>query len=100
MPLRRHLERALKQGRSPPELVGPELPGELAWLWAAFDELCAGRQAGFNGPQPLAWSDLAAWQRLTRTPLAPADVRLLRALDLAYLAALAPPPDPHARTPR
>jgi hypothetical protein len=87
--LRVHLQRALKQGRQPPELIGPPCPPELAWLWGAFQQLSLGRQAGFAGAQPLSWLEMAAWMRLTRTPLSAADINAMRALDLAYLSVIA-----------
>jgi hypothetical protein len=52
-------------------------------------ELGLGRQSGFAGPQPLAWPDIAAWARLTCTPVQPWEVRVLRRLDAVWLKAWA-----------
>lgn len=102
-----HLQRASRQGRAPAELVGPPLPDDLAHVWRWFDaELSPARPCGFT-EQPLAWQEIDAWARRTGVRLSSADARLLRALDVAYLNAVAagstPPAaakDPHGRTPR
>lgn len=84
----------MKQGRSPPELVGPDCPPEFAWLWRVFCELSGQRQPGFAEPAPLSWGDIAAWQQLTRTALSPRDVDLLRRFDRLYIAAAGGRPRP------
>jgi len=84
----------VKQGRSPPELVGPECPPELAWLWRAFSELSGQRPQAFAGTAPLGWHDFFAWQQLTRTPLSPRDVELLRRFDQLFIAAAGGGPRP------
>lgn len=65
---------------------GP-LPEAGRALWDAFCELAEARAHDGGRPQPIAWAELEAWARLMRWPLEPAHVRLLRAMDRAWLAA-------------
>jgi hypothetical protein len=60
----------------------------LAHVWLWFCELAGARQGSGFGPLPLAWSDIAAWQRLTGANPTPDDIRLIRTLDQACLAHL------------
>lgn len=39
----------------------PELWADLTWVWEAFTYLSSGRQMGFNGPQPIALSEILAY---------------------------------------
>ena len=55
-------------------------------LWNAFTELAAARTYGFSGPNPIAWAEIEAWARLMRWPLEPRHVRVIRALDQAWMA--------------
>lgn len=63
------------------------LPEGSRPLWAAFCALSQARSYGALGPNPIAFSEIAAWAQLTRTPLAPHHVEALRALDRAWIAA-------------
>lgn len=56
------------------------MPGLCAHLWRWFQELAATRQSGF-GANPISFSEIDAWARLTRTRPAAWEVRALRALD-------------------
>jgi len=79
--LREHLEAAARQGGPRDGLDGPELPELFADLWVGFTELDRARgQSGF-GPEPLAYSDIEAWARLTDRRLSPQDVALIVELD-------------------
>ncbi|MFO1104604.1 MAG: hypothetical protein U1E34_00775 [Amaricoccus sp.] len=81
--LRRQLVEALQghlaTGRRPaiPEAGGP--------LWSAFLDLDATRGFHAAGPQPITFAEIEAWGRLTRTPLEPHHVAILRAMDVALL---------------
>jgi len=49
-----------------------------------FNELHAGRQYGW-GPQPLAWSEIDAWARLTRRRLTYWVIARIREIDNIFL---------------
>lgn len=74
-------------GKAPPELITPGMPAGLAHLMAWFDEIGLARRSGMASPDPLSWSDIAAWSSLTGQALAPWEVRALRALDAAWISA-------------
>ncbi|MGB3898193.1 MAG: hypothetical protein WA973_06530 [Mesorhizobium sp.] len=57
----------------------------LDWFW----DLSAARSHGFNGPNPLALSDIAAWAALTGVVIRREEVSIIRNLDAAYLSAFA-----------
>jgi len=54
-------------------------------LWEAFIELHSGRSNGMNGPDSLSWSDIKAWNDLTRSGLKDWEVRVIKSLDLLWL---------------
>lgn len=74
--LRRNLE---KGGR-------PSIPagGELLWRW--FTDLSAARGWGAAGPNPISFSEIAAYARLTSWPIEPRHVAILQAMDREMLA--------------
>jgi hypothetical protein len=62
------------------ELETPPFPFELEHVWPAFCRLNARRQSGFS-IEPIAWSDLDAFIRLTGVRLAPWEIQLIEMLD-------------------
>lgn len=82
------LAKRVEQGLSAPAWDRrPELFDDLVPVWGAFWVLSAGREHGFDGPQPIRASDVAAHFEIEETPQ---DERaewyaLIRALDAAYL---------------
>ncbi len=54
-------------------------------LWGAFQSLCRTRTYNPHGPNPIAYAEIDAWCRLQRVPLEPAHVRILVAMDEAWL---------------
>jgi hypothetical protein len=66
------------------KLAGPGLPQEMAYLWDGFLELHFARRSD-TMPQPIAWSEIEAWARLTGRVLRAWEVDILRALDNAWL---------------
>jgi hypothetical protein len=83
---RQHLEQvAAATGITPPDLVGPDLPLELAYLLQWWAELSAARGQGFSGPLPLSFTEIDAWSRLTGSALTAFEVSVLRDLDRAFL---------------
>ncbi len=61
------------------------LPEAGAALWSAFCDLQRGRTWHENGPNPITWSDMAAWAQLTRRSLQPHHVETLRRMDEAFI---------------
>lgn len=61
------------------------MPERAEYLWAAFIDIHAGRSYGPNGPNPLSWSDIAAWNDLFSMGLKDWEVRVIKALDLLWL---------------
>lgn len=85
--LREHLEAVQRQtGRTPPELVGPELLPACQDWWTWWHELAEGRQQGL-ALSTFAWAEIDAWARLTRRDIGPFDIDALRAIDRAFTEA-------------
>lgn len=72
----------------PAELAEPELPVGLGALWGLFLELDAQRASGF-APEPLGYSQIAAWQRVTGVTLTPWEAGALLAMDNAAMHEMA-----------
>jgi hypothetical protein len=97
-----------RTGRRPPELDTPPIPAWALHIVEWWGELNAARGGNGMGPNPIGWTDLAAWAALTGTEPSPFEVRTLLALDQAWLAAQSrarprqppAPPAPSATPPR
>lgn len=84
--LKRQLARALEDHlRSPKQPI--ELPeaGRLIWTW--FNDLSQARSWHANGPNPIAYVDIAAYAVLMDWPLRPYETSLIRFLDETYVNA-------------
>lgn len=82
------LESRLKRQRAAP------VPEAGRLLWTAFHELSRGRSWHQLGPCPIATVEIQAWSELARLPLQLRHVRVILALDEAFLDhahAAAPP---------
>lgn len=66
---------------------GPTLPPEAVYLWNHFTLLHAARTGNGMGPNPITYGELDAYSRMTGAAFDPWEVRAIRALDDAYLAA-------------
>ena len=64
----------------------PPVPIELAYLWRAFNRLASRRTSNGFGPNPIPWSDIAAYSVLTGFPFAPWEVEVIEELDRVFLA--------------
>jgi hypothetical protein len=80
VPYRQVLEGLLERTHKPEkrakleaELETPPLPLELEHVWNAFCRLHARRWSSFSA-EPIAWSDLDAFVRLTGVRLAPFEI--------------------------
>ena len=58
------------------------------WLMSRFWELDAGRSQGQHGPEPLSFSDIAAYAEWFGEDLEPIEIQLLKSVDCAYLEAV------------
>lgn len=66
----------------------PELPAPVAYLWAIWNELHAARGSGAFAPNPINWTEIEAFSRVTDEPLEPWEARAIRAVDDVYIAGL------------
>jgi hypothetical protein len=92
--LREHLESAWRQKNFAPEAMPqklrlPDIPAAVAHLWDWFCELSGARTGSSGGPNPIQFSEIEAWARLTGRALAPRDVQAIALLDQAFFAELA-----------
>ncbi|MBX4944641.1 phage tail assembly chaperone [Rhizobium binae] len=76
-----------KQARLEAEIRLPPFPQSLAYLWSAYNRIRRRKGVGFTGPQPIEWSDIEAFNRMTRMRLAPWEVEVIETLDNLYLDA-------------
>ncbi len=85
--MRELLQQVEKQlGRRPKELVPPcEFPDLLKHVWVAFCVLSNQRQSGMSGANPLSFSEIDTWMKLTNSVLKPRDIDLLIRLDQTYM---------------
>lgn len=63
----------------------PRLPAGSAILWRAFADLSRARRWSSLGANAISFSEIEAWCRLNRTPLAPHHVQMILAMDGAFL---------------
>ncbi len=63
----------------------PDPPAAASDIWDWYWELRAAAPSGMNGPNPVSWTELEAWSRLTARPLSRRQLHLLRLLDVAFL---------------
>ena len=73
----------------PAALRVPPIPAALDYLWGWFCELSAARSSSANGPNPISFSEMAAWAALTGKALLPRDVRAIAQIDQALFIELA-----------
>jgi hypothetical protein len=62
----------------------PTLPQEALFLWGFFIELHNTRGGGM-GPAPITFSEIEAWQRLTRRQLPAWQIEAIKRMDAAFL---------------
>lgn len=74
-------------GRRPAGLATPQAPASLSYLLAYFGELAAARRMGMSAPEPIGWSEIAAWAGIAGVTLQAWEARVLRALDALWISA-------------
>jgi hypothetical protein len=62
----------------------PELPACGHHVLAWFFELSNRRTPAFSGVAPITFQDISAWRDLTGTPVLPAEIRMILAMDNAF----------------
>lgn len=68
-----------------PADIGDHFAHIVDWFW----DLSTARQSGFSGPNPLSLTDIANWTALSGNLITPDEVSIIRAMDAAFLAAMA-----------
>lgn len=68
-------------GVTPPQLMPPPAPPAGRHLLDWFNELSASRSGNGYGPNPISYSELLAWARLTHRRPSPGEIAILRRLD-------------------
>ena len=77
--VREHLEQVERQTGQ--KIKKPDLPSSLTHVWSAFVYLNSGRTSG----EPLTFPDIKAWTELTKTPLEPWAVEIIKRIDNVYM---------------
>jgi hypothetical protein len=65
------------------------MPEGSEYLFSAWEELHRARSSGM-ATNPISWQDIDAYGRVIDPPLVPWEARAVRAIDDAYLTAIAP----------
>ena len=88
--LRSHLVQAWKAtGRKPAQLeVG--IPPQAQRVFGWFCELNQGRTSNGFGANPLSFVEISAWCSLRGVTLRPLELRLIKAIDMAFLKEMRP----------
>jgi hypothetical protein len=66
-----------------------EPPEEYAWIWDWFWQLSATRRQGQHGPDAITYHDIAIWSAMTGNQLLREEIAIIRAMDEAFVSALA-----------
>lgn len=69
---------------------GPEFPFALAYLLDWFQELQLSRTGNGFGPNPIAYQEIEAWQRLNGIELEPWEIQALKRIDLEWMTIMRP----------
>lgn len=69
-------------GRKVPE---PDVPVAGQYLWEWFWELHSGRSYGFAA-NPITYAEIALWASLLGAEPTAAEVRVIKAMDIAFMA--------------
>jgi hypothetical protein len=60
----------------------------MEYVWSAFISLHSARGQGFNGPLPLTYTEIGAWQQLTGSQLSIWEVGTIKKLDSVYMGVI------------
>ena len=67
----------------------PECPAEIIYIWNSWVELNGARASGGFAPNPISWTEIDGYCRVTRVDLLPWEARAIRAIDEVYLSTIA-----------
>ena len=89
--MREHLEGAARRGdaHAQAKLTPPPLPRSYVPVLGWFFQLHRRRGVGMHGEQPVSWTDMDAWSRMTGHQPTRDELQLLERCDMAYFAAKA-----------
>jgi hypothetical protein len=73
-------------GKRHPDLDGPSVDPAAMYLYRWWLELHSARGGNGFGPEPISYTELDAWARLTRRSPTAEEVTALRTMDDAYLS--------------
>lgn len=65
-----------------------EVPDEVAYIWAWFQELHAARGSSGFAPSPISYSEIFAWAQLTGREPEPWEIQVLKDIDMVYLGSI------------
>ena len=71
------------------EVLEPECPREVIYVWNSWVELNGARGSSGFAPHPISWSELDAYSRMIGVEIYPWEARAIRAIDDAYLSSWA-----------
>jgi hypothetical protein len=84
--LREHLMKACRQTKIwPDEYREAPCPPCMALVWNWFQDLSARRTGNGYGPNPLSFTEIDTWARLSGITLTPFELQAIVALDAHYL---------------
>lgn len=72
-------------GETPEELELPEVTTYELHLWNKYVSLQRGRGCGINGAEPLSYTEMEAWTRLTGQNLEYWEVELMQRIDAEFI---------------
>jgi hypothetical protein len=78
---------ARKRGKAAPK--APVLPPEAVHVWNAFVQLSSARTSNGFGPDPVTFTEVAAYVDLTGDVLDPWEIEAIREMDHAFLVSAA-----------
>lgn len=84
--IREHLTSIWNQTGVKPEALEPlPFPELLTDVWGYFLELHNARTSNGFGINPISFTEIDAWARLTNKPVSPGDINIIRQLDNIFL---------------
>lgn len=63
----------------------PEIPYCVRHVWGWFWELHSSRTSSMNGPEPLSYQEINAWDSLKKVELRPIELDIIKQLDTVFM---------------